>query len=521
MNKGNIYNNLSKVTIVILGIYLLIMSTITRPALYGESSNYLMEMVALENHASLFFKESDYQKAAIDFPEVYPTIQLRMDNNIHIGKKLHLKSGREVEHGWYAATYSLCCIPLHIILKLLKLPQSYCFQLTNVIFYLLALCLVYLKLNISEKNKFITILLLSFSPGIFHILWLSAEVFICSLIIISLIFWTNKSYKYSCLFCALACTMNPTIGVLLFVIFIDYFLSLYKLNSAGMKHEFISVVQKNMKEILEVILFSFISVIPFIYNYIYFGTINLSAEYGSFNDYTYRYISYLFDLNFGLLPYFGISLIIFILLDIIGIIRRNKESILYFIAFFGTIGAYSIMCHINCGVTAIHRYNSWIFPIFIFYLTTVGCNLLSKNIIKKMFYNMMYCSAVLTTLVVFLYGGVMAANIISYVDFAPMAKIILNYCPSLYNPYHYTFVNRTNHEDGGYHYEHPVIYTNDNGDVRKILVTPSTVSELKNKLDGNENSLNYLNNRIENIENKKDGFYYINISNKYNLRMNS
>ena len=87
MNKGNIYNNLSKVTIVILGIYLLIMSTITRPALCGEGSNYLMEMVALENHASLFFKESDYQKAAIDFPELFISFMLSIFEIKYIRKK--------------------------------------------------------------------------------------------------------------------------------------------------------------------------------------------------------------------------------------------------------------------------------------------------------------------------------------------------------------------------------------------------------------------------------------------------
>jgi hypothetical protein len=46
---------------------------------------------------------------------------------------------------------------------------------------------------------------------------------------------------------------------------------------------------------------------------------------------------------------------------------------------------------------------------------------------------------------------------------SPLAKIILDKYPALYNPYPYTFVSRVDHVDGGYYYNQPVVYYNDNG----------------------------------------------------------
>ena len=119
--------------------------------------------------------------------------------------------------------------------------------------------------------------------------------------------------------------------------------------------------------------------------------------------------------------------------------------------------------------------------------------------------------------VVIWYGGISADSRISYIYFTPLTEWVLNYIPAIYNPYHCTFISRTHHVDGGYYYEKPVIYSNSEGCVRKILVTPETADQLRDMITGEDKGLKYIDEKINVIKNRKSGFYYINIS-KYCIK---
>lgn len=516
IDRDSIYSNLSVVVIVLVGIYCFLSVTLRPANLHGEGSNYLLSLVALENHASLFIKESDYQKVATDFPDVYPGIQWRIDNGFHTCSEVTLRNGNVVKHGWYAGTYMLCVIPVHMLIKIIGLPQSYCFMLTNVILYILALYVVYCKLNISDKYKFITIILLAFSLGLFHIAWPSSEVFIWSMIVMSLVFWKNKNYKSSILLSSLAATMNQTIVGLLAVIVIDYLIDFC--NKKPTKVNWFVYRKRYFKDLLLTALCCVPVVFVTVYNIVLFGALNLTAINDGIhlNDYWWRFCSYLFDFNYGFFPYFIIVFSMFLIFIIVGIAKRDKDAILYFIGFFSVVAMYSVQYHINCGTTAIARYNSWSFPIFIFYLTTVSVKYF--GVLKKIFDKMLYLSVVYTMFIVFLYGGVNADGKICWTEFTPIAKSVINVFPDLYNPYHFTFVSRVLHVDGGYFYESPVIYCNSEGMVRKILVTPSTVDQVLKMIAGDDDSMNYIITRVDALKTKAEGFYFINVSLKYNLR---
>lgn len=96
-------------------------------------------------------------------------------------------------------------------------------QITNAIFFILSLWVVYLFLNIDNKKKIFLISLLMINPILWYLTWTHPEVFCYSLIIISLTCYFNKKYKLAMLFSALASTQNPPLMILNAIYILKYF----------------------------------------------------------------------------------------------------------------------------------------------------------------------------------------------------------------------------------------------------------------------------------------------------------
>lgn len=96
--------------------------------------------------------------------------------------------------------------------------------------------------------------------------------------------------------------------------------------------------------------------------------------------------------------------------------------------------------------------------------------LIKKSSIQKLFRICIEFNAGFLLLIVYIYGP-MGANKITYMSWTPIAQYVMDNFPSFYNPLHSTFNSRTNHVDGGYFYETPILYTTNEGYVRKILAS--------------------------------------------------
>lgn len=507
-SSENLFNSFS--VIIIPGFsFLLIVGALLTPSLpMGESDDYMLSTISLENRFSLFILPSDIDQAKSDFPEhmwywthytLYPTGQ----------------SG--VLHGYYFGTYSLACIPMKMLLKILHFSQTFAFSLTNALLYIFALLVVFFKLRQSNKNIFLTVLLLVCNPAVFYIWWPSAEIFIFSFVVISLVFFSNNEHKKAAFFLSLAGSVQPTIMVFGIVILIDYIFNQQNNDKDRSTISIKNIIKDKLAKILKIGIFFIPAFIPFVYTYAYFKKINLTASAGSFNDYWYRFVSYLFDLNLGLLPYFPICLILFFILFFIGVYKFNFKSFLYIIGFFGVIGAYAINYHINCGMSGIARYNVWVFPIAIFFIVTQYHVIIKSNFGKNIVVILLLISSCVTLFVVKGYGMFRPAVSDQYMT--PIAMKVLDSYPSLYCPYPYTFVSRVTHVNGGYNYTEPVIYKSSNGYVRKVLVTSESVALLGKILIGNNEDMKFLKKEIERIQVGK-GFYYINFEKSRKVMIN-
>jgi hypothetical protein len=92
----------------------------------------------------------------------------------------------------------------------------------------------------------------------------------------------------------------------------------------------------------------------------------------------------------------------------------------------------------------------------------------------------------------------------------PIAKYVLDREPSLYNPLYSTFNSRVNHVDGGYQYVLPIVYSNDDGEVRKILCSSDTIEEIMSDYLAVEKDESWWNTLLES-KFSEEGTFYINI----------
>ena len=510
----SIIDRISMTLITLFSFFLIIAATLTPTQIAGESDDYMIATISLQNRGSLRILESDIEQAKSDFPEHYEYIkssydEMIMSKPVKAGAYFAVKEG-EI-YPWYMGTYSLSCIPMKIILKALRLNQSYAFSITNVLFYILALLTVFFKLKANRINVFLTIVMLVFSPAVYYYFWPSAEIFMFSLVVMSLVFFINKNHKLAGLFVSTVGSLNSTIMVYGAVILVDYFMDIYKRESIKGNNKIYIMIRNNFKDIILTGMCFLPSIFTFMFNYFKFGIFNLQ-EALHFADYSFlfqRFVSYLFDLNLGFLPYFIIAFPLYIIFTIRGFLKKDRYSILFAISFFGTIFAYSIMSHINCGMTGISRYGAWSFPIFVFYLTTCSDAFMTSPLVKRFFIITLVISALLT-------GSVSAY---SYMEnpglndskFSPIADMILSNAPQLYNPLYSIFQWKITTIAGGYEYFGPVAYINDEGYVTKILVTPETAEKVKDMVVGRLESLEKLQEKIDKIK-KKVGYRYINIA---------
>ncbi len=337
----------------------------------------------------------------------------------------------------------------------------------------------------------------------------------CSLVSMSLVFLHNKNYRLSALLISIVGTLNATIMSMGFAVIIDFFIELYKKESNKNNVNIFNIFIRNIKDILIFGSCFLPFFITFISNYIHFGIINKQMAVG-FQDTKFllqRFISYLFDLNLGFFPYIPILFIIFIFLVLYGIKKLYSKSFVYIIGFILTVLTYSIMSHINCGISGIARYNSWTIPIIFFYVSLYYDYIILRVWVRKIIFALILVSSLYTMLYLCLLkkGGCLRTHF----DWTPVAKKVMHYAPELYNPFRIIFIFRTLH---GYDNKYwnkdqitksPVVYKEDDSAlVRKILVTNNVdIHQFKKKFLGNKNSMNFLVNQFNNKKLHKSIFY--------------
>lgn len=520
LNKEGLLNQIALALLFFLLLLYMVKATLTVPRPVGESDDYMFASVSFMRHLDFEITKEDYTEALKLFSEI------QLKNVFADSYKNKLLINREGKRfPIYFGIYSILCIPMIILLEFLKLSASYAFAVTNLIFFIVSMVVVYKFLPGSKLTILLSIAILGFSPAFYYTTWPSCEVVMFSFVVMSLVFWFRNNYRLAALFISLAGTMNPTIMIFGIVILLNYFIDLFKQEKVSGKTNIFRMIYHNTKDIFILALCFSVVLIPFILSYKYFGIFNLSAELKSSEYLLGRLKAYFVDLNFGFLPYFPLLLIAYTAVFIAGIFRKNIKVILSFLGFIGTVLMYSYMSHINCGMLTIARYNFWTFPIFALTALIAGKQVYHKVSAKRILSISFAVSVIYTSAVLINIMEEKKAYNWSYISFTPIAAAVLDNAPSLYNPLPSTFISRTVGVDGGYTYCGPVIYTNTSGFIRKILLTPSTSGSLFKIISGEDKIVTEIKKAVEKADqaHTETEFYYINIEEswKNNIKLTS
>lgn len=486
-----------KTFLVIYGVLMMLYSITGGINPCGEWDDYTIPTASIMNDHNFSISQNDLMLYSELFPEMRSYLQ-----HYELSGYVARNGG---EMTWYFPTYAIISVPGIKMLQMLKISPIYVFPLVNILCVISMLMVVYYCLKIDEKKKLILIILLSINPIIFYFGWMSAETMIFSLLGITMVCWYNDWYKRAAIFISIAGTLNPTVLIVGITMIIEYLCKLI----INEKETYKGIVKRKSFDVLSYGACYLIALIPFAYNYYNTGFINLTASYSSFTQgkesVFSRFLAYIFDLNFGLLPYYFLLLLVAIALFIVALKRKHIKFLEWIGTFLVNIFLYSIMVHINCGMSGIARYNAWCAVILIFSVVLYFDEIIVSNSIKYIMRWGMTASAILTGAIVLIYGPYQARDT-NYTYMMPIAKMVLDISPNLYNPLPSTFNSRVTHVDGGYSYDTPVIYSNEKGYIRKILASKKDIDVLRKScqvVNGDtewfEKELDKLNEREEYI----------------------
>lgn len=473
----------------------------------GEWDDYSLPVASLLHEHNFSITESDIAA----YKKLFPEWSEKIDHYSLSGYVT--KGGGEMT--WYFPVYSAICIPFVIILKALKLSAIYAFSYTNIAVLMLSLLIVYKYLNIKESKRNLLILALSIHPVIFYLGWISAEVFAYSCLIITMVCWFNKWYKRAALAVSVAGMMNPTILCVGIIMIIEYLFKLIK--NKNKEVGFWEYMKGNTKKVISYGSCYIIALVPLLYNYYHTGHINLTASYSAFvhgkESVGQRFLSYIFDLNYGLFPYFMFIVMLAAGMMIVSLIHKNWRFLEWMSVLFLNIVLYAINMHINCGISGIARYNVWVSAVLIFavivYYEAVFHNLKAHIFIK----GWLLTGICVTGFIVYTYGPYRASET-SYVYMTPVAEIVLDKFPELYNPLHSSFQTRVAHVNGGYDYQTPIVYIAKDGYVRKILASEKDRENLIQNYVSAGGYDEWFHNKIWELSDSEE---YITVPKKYKI----
>lgn len=493
MNEKRIFQGM-----FLLLAFLMILYVWVKDDIYSEPDSYVLPAVSIQYRGTIVINQEDIDRAREDFPEMYKDVHTY--ENLRTSKLLKLD-----EENWmsfYFPTYALLSLPAKLLLQIFQFDQTKAFVITNVLLNVFALYYfftVYRK-KIGFINASLWTLLLIVNPILLYYRFISSECTLFSLVLLSMVLWSENKYKRAALLISIASTMNPTaMGIGIFLFF-DYALSYLKDNKNNLFQK------EKLLDIFKLICCYVPFLLPFIVNFHYFGVFYPSSDLASTEGLFTRFLAYLFDLNLGLAS-ISILLVLLFLASLVYIIYNKKWKLLIQSgAVLCTILLFSITFHINSGMLNCARYVIWIYPAFVLIIVNTAYFVLQN---KKTIHGVVLSLCFVFQFVLLAYNGFYSPR-----EFNKFSKLILNNYPQLYynvNPS--TFNCRVNDIDGAYIIDDAVIYVDEkSGQVRKVLYynVEKNHIDLMNRLTSTEDeNLLQLDEKINSFN--KEKYYYINI----------
>ncbi|MCM1120508.1 MAG: hypothetical protein NC543_14230 [bacterium] len=445
----------------VIGIMLVFLTVanlfLSEPRPLGEWDDFALVTVSLLHDGNFTVSQEDIIYAR----EVLPEWNCYLDSYRLSG----YFAGNGDELSWYFPSYSLLCLPIMWGLRLLHFSGTNTFVIVNILLFISALLVICFHSTFQEITKLGLIMALCANPVIIYTCWTSGEIFIFSFLIMALVHWERKEYGRTAIFLSVASTLNPTVLAAGLIVILEFMIG--EIRKRGIRD-----ILRRPGYILLVACCWLPCFLPFVWNLCYVGHINMTAATEmnvELRRVVGRFWAYLWDLNLGFLPYYGLFFLAFWIILVMGVIQKKWHICAMGAAFLAVVMSYSLEVHINSGMSGLARYSAWsgtimLMMVFAYFDRFRGQTL--RNI-----------TALGTIAAVAGNGGmvlmIMASNPIGYLEMTPLAAWTLDHVPALYNPLPDIFNARTNHLDQVvYEQNLPIVYCNGQNEIRKILLRP-------------------------------------------------
>ncbi len=448
----------------IFSTILLIYCAILPSPISGDGPSYLNMAVSYSNHHSFDLRQSDldYIFKSLPFTGDYADYYYRY-TKINFVEALNHKL-----YNWHFGLYSFIASFFIPAFSFLKLNISSVFPFCNALFLILLLYWINFRADLRDKERLWLNLIILFGPTWYYLAWTGPEMFCFVLLFIGALEYKENKKNMACLLLSLASLQNSLI--MLFPLFIVL--------------EEIIRKRKIDKQVLYKFIISGICFIPFILDWLRFRVFSIIAN--SFHDYhtcsLKKTLCLFFDLNFGMIIYIPMILSVFIFLCF----RKDKNClksafVLLLMAFIN-----SSSTNINHGVYLIERYSFWMMTIV--FVATLD---FFSRLDSKKFKAAVAVFILTTTIPCFLYN----LFYFDYLHFGPVARLVFDLKPSLYNPDPEIFAERALHQDDVFKKDWGnsliAVYKSERFGTRKILI-----------VDKKTGTAGYLNNDNFNFRNE-------------------
>lgn len=327
--------------------------------------------------------------------------------------------------------YSLLNIPTRLFLELFGQNPIKTFRITNLIILALISFITTKYFLKSIFQKVIFVIFVYLSPIIYHLVWPGPEVFISSLLLLSIFLFFNKKYITAIVFSAAASWQSQPLifiplGFLCFYLYQEYKNGLL------------------LKKISSAFLLFFIF-IPNIYYFFIFGQFSAWSKLSGvgFNNFSLQKLFELyFDLNIGLFFYLPVVFII----GIYQLIKRFRKDMRYLLILLQIILVsifYLTNTNWNNGSSGFGptRYSIFLIPFLIFF----SLEFFRKSSIHHKILVLFLASQ----LFILSFNGFLMPDLDNSKKHTPYATFFLNNFPNLYNPTPEIFIERTSSKEGG------------------------------------------------------------------------
>jgi len=355
-------------------------------------------------------------------------------------------------HFWF---YSLLCLPAKAALHVLHADEIGACAWTNALLFVATFALV-LRGRVS-RARVAFVLLAAASPIVWYVTWPHAEVFEWACVVVSLCAYADRSYGRAAAFAALAAMQTPPIAVLA-VVYVGLALARRRFRDAAYAAAAASLA----------------GIAPLFY-WVHFRCPSLIVATGMADAHfasASRFATLLFDLDQGMLRFVPVTLLALVI-GLWWTPRRNRaQAAVFVLAALVMVAMATETSNFNAGCVGMNRYATWIAPVFAF----VGTQHLRfrQRTTRALGFGLL---AAQLAIVASINGGDDAHR------HNPVATLVLQRAPTLYDPDIETFAERTSNRPLDWPFHSLPLPIAFGPDVTKLLVDEGTLANLGHWFD--------------------------------------